>query len=144
MVEYEVPQYAKPLPLVTDPDYAPFWEGARRHELLVRRCQECGEYQWPSRPMCSHCHSFDLEWVKVSGKGTLYTYTVANRAFHPAFQGDVPYGVVIVELDEGPRMVGNSEGVAPEDLKIGMTMETAFNDMTEEVTLVNWKPLSTK
>lgn len=144
MVEYETPQYAKPLPLVTDPDYAPFWEAAKRHELLVRRCPECGEYQWPSRPMCSHCHSFGQEWVKVSGKGTLYTYTVANRAFHPAFQDDVPYGVVIVELDEGPRMVGNSENVAPEDLKIGMAMEVAFNDVTDDVTLVNWKPLSAR
>jgi uncharacterized OB-fold protein len=93
--------------------------------------------------MCAQCHSFDLEWVRTGGKGTLYTYTVAYRAFHPAFQNDVPYGVVVVELDEGPRMMGNSEGMKPEEIKIGMRMEAVFKDVTEEVTLVNWKPLST-
>lgn len=135
-------EYTKPLPLISDPANAPFWEGTKRHELLVRRCQQCGEYQWPPRPMCAQCHSFDLQWVKTGGKGILYTYTVAYRAFHPAFQNDVPYGVVIVELDEGPRMMGNSEGIKPEDIKIGTRMEAVFKDVTEEVTLVNWKPLS--
>ena len=136
-------EYSKPLPFINDPDYAPFWEGARRHELLVRRCKQCGECQWPPRPMCSHCHSFDFEWVKASGKGTLYTYTVAYRAFHPAFQNDVPYGVLVVELDEGSRLMGNSEGIEPENIRIGMRMEAVFKDVTEQVTLVNWKPLST-
>ena len=110
---------------------------------MIRKCKQCGGYQWPPRPMCSHCHSFALEWVKSSGKGTLYTYTVIYRAFHPAFQDDVPYGVVVVELEEGPRVMGNSVGVSPEELKIGMSMEAVFSDVTEGVTLVNWKPLST-
>lgn len=93
--------------------------------------------------MCSSCHFCDFEWVKLSGKGTLYTYTVVNRAFNPVFENDVPYGIAVIELEEGPRMVGNSVDMKPEDLKVGMPMEAVFNDVTDEVTLVNWKPLST-
>jgi len=133
-------KYNKPLPDVTDPVMAPFWKGTKKHQLLVRRCKKCGEYQWPPRIWCSLCHSFDFDWVKASGKGILYTYTVVNRAFHPAFQ-EVPYGVAIVRLDEGVQMIGNSAGIKPEDMKIGMWMEAAFNDVTEEVTLVNWRPV---
>lgn len=136
-------EYIKPLPNIFDPLSAPFWEGTRRHELLVRKCKGCGEYQWPPRPMCSSCHFCDFEWVKLSGKGILYTYTVVNRAFNPVFENDVPYGIAVIELEEGPRMVGNSVDMKPEDLKVGMPMEAVFNDVTDEVTLVNWKPLST-
>lgn len=135
--------FMKPLPYTEDPQTAPFWAGTKKHELWVRKCQDCGEYQWPPRPMCINCHNCDFEWVQVSGKGKLYTYTIINRAFNLAFEKDVPLGLAIVALDEGPRMIGNSTGMKPEDLKIGMPMEAAFNDVTEEVTLVNWKPLST-
>ena len=132
--------YDKPLPDVTDPAMAPFWEGTKKHELSVRKCKKCGEYQWPPRVWCSNCHSFDFDWVKVSGKGNLHTYTVVSRAFHPAFL-EVPYGVAIVRLDEGVQMIGKAVGIKPEDLKIGMPMKAAFSDVTEEVTLVNWKPI---
>ena len=137
-------EYIKPLPDTADPLSAPYWEGTKRRELLVRKCKGCGEYQWPPRPMCVCCHSFDFEWVKVSGRGTLYTYTVVNRAFNLAFEDDVPYGIAVVELEEGPRMVGNSVDMNPMDLKVGMPLEAVFNDVTEEVTLVNWKPLLTE
>ena len=136
--------YSKPLPLVSDPDHAPFWEGTKRRELLIRKCNGCGKYQWPPGTMCSHCHSFDLDWVKASGKGIVYTYTVTYRAFDPSFAGDVPYAVVVVELQEGPRMIGNSTHIRPEHLKIGMPMEAVFMDVTEGVTLVNWRPLVTE
>lgn len=133
-------EYTKPLPLITYPLHAPYWQGTKKHELWVRRCKQCGRYQWPPRPMCAQCQSFDIEWAKVSGEGTLYSYTVAYRAFHPGFQPDIPYGIVVVELKEGPRMMGNSSGINPGDLEIGMPMSAVFNDVTDEVTLVNWKP----
>jgi len=137
-------EYEKALPLVSEPLNAPYWEGAKRHELLLRKCEECGEFQWPPRPMCSKCHSFEFEWVQAKGTGTLYSYTIANRPWHIGFVNETPYAVVVVELDEGIRMLGNSEGVKPEDLRIGMSMEVAFNDATEEVTLVNWKPAASE
>lgn len=133
-------EYTKPLPLITDPDHAPHWEGAKKHELWVRRCKQCGKYQWPPRPMCAQCQSFDLEWVKAKGEGILYSYTIGYRAMHPGFQPDVPYGIVVVEMEEGPRMMGNSTNMNPEDLKIGMPMSVVFNDVTDKVTLVNWEP----
>jgi len=133
-------EYNKPLPDVTDPEVAPFWEGTKKQELRIRRCKQCGKYQWPPRPMCAYCHSLELEWVKAVGKGVLYTYTIGQRALHPGFKDDIPYGLVVIELAEGPHMIGNSSGIKPEELEIGMPMSAVFDNVTEQVTLVKWKP----
>jgi len=85
--------------------------------------------------MCAQCHSFDIEWAKASGKGSIYSYTVAYRAAHPGFQHDAPYGIVIVELKEGPRLISRMVDTRPGELKIGMPVEVVFEDVTPEVTL---------
>jgi len=89
--------------------------------------------------MCPNCGSWNAEWAEVSGKGKVYTYIVAHQPFHPAFVDDVPYAVVIVELEEGVRLVSNVVDCRPEDIYIGMPVEVVFDDVTEKVTLPRFR-----
>ena len=58
----------------------------------------------------------------------------------PAFKDDVPYPVVLVELEEGPRMVSNVVDCANEELEIGMPLEVVFDAVTDELTLPKFRP----
>lgn len=132
-------KYEKLLPRI-DEVSRPYWEGAKRHELLLQKCQECGHYRYPPGETCPSCLSDKLEWVKVSGRGSVYTWTVFHQAYHPAYKDDIPYAVVAVELEEGPRMITNLVNCRIEDIKMGMPVEVAFDDVTEEVSLPKFRP----
>jgi len=82
----------------------------------------------------------DTEWAKLSGKGTIYSFTIYRVAYHPAFKDDIPYVVAIIYLDEGPRMESNIIGCPVEDVRIEMPVEVAFDDVTSDVTLPKFKP----
>lgn len=127
----------KPLPDVSNPLTAPFWASTKNGDLKIPKCKSCGNYQFPPREMCAHCQSLEFDWVTSSGEGKLVTYCVINRPPHPAFQDDVPYAIVVVELSEGVRMLGASK-VPVDELKIGMAMAAEMNKVNEDVTLVNW------
>ncbi len=90
--------------------------------------------------MCPQCHSTKVEWVEVSGRGKVYTWTTVRHPVHPAFV-DVPYIVVIVQLDEGVRLVSNMVDCRPEDIYIGMPVEVVFEDVSETISLPKFKPL---
>jgi uncharacterized OB-fold protein len=131
--------YKKPLPHPTEVT-RPFWEAAKRHELQIQQCQACRAHIFYPREVCSACLSPNLAWVKISGKGTLYSYTIAQQPTHAAFAEDVPYVIAIVELAEGPHITTNIVGCQPEDLKVGMPVAASFIDVTPEVTLVKFRP----
>lgn len=131
----------RPLPQLT-PLSAPFWEAARRRELMIQRCRACARHIFYPRLNCTHCGARDLEWVRALGRGTVYTYTVARRPTHPAFTDKTPYVIAIVELDEGPRMTTNIVGCDPEAVRIGMAVEAVFEDVSAETTLVMFRPVS--
>jgi hypothetical protein len=81
-----------------------------------------------------------LQWVKVSGKGTVYSFTIAQQATHHAFAEEVPYVIAIVELAEGPHLTTNIVGCKPEEVRVGMPVVVAFDDVTPEQTLVKFRP----
>jgi hypothetical protein len=82
------------------------------------------------------------EWVRVSGKGTIYAWTRVYRPTHAAFGQDAPYILVMVELDEeaGVRIPGNLVGCEGREVRVGMPVSVVFDDVTEEVTLPRWTP----
>lgn len=129
----------KPLPPITDFN-RPFWAAARRHELQLQRCKECGKVWAPNGPVCPHCFSDSYEWVLVSGKGTIASWVVFHKEYHPAFKPETPYNVAFVELEEGPRLISNIVGVHSEDLKIGMPVEVWFEDVNDEISLPKFRP----
>jgi len=136
--------YTKPLPNPADPDLtAPFWEAAKRHELLIPRCRSCDSYFWFPRPACPTCLKEDWEWTEVSGKGRLHTFTVVRQPSNPSFNEDVPYAYAVVQLDEGPRMVSNIvDCEIPDGLAVDMALEASFDDVDDDWTLVKVKPAS--
>lgn len=132
-------KHAKPLPHPTEVT-RPFWDAAKRHELQVQRCAACGTYVFYPREACAACLSTDLDWVRVSGRGTLYSYTIAEAPTHPGFVDEAPYVIAIVELAEGPRITTNIVGCPPGDVTIGMPVTAAFEDVNDEIALVKFRP----
>lgn len=119
----------KALPTPT-PETAPYWEGARAGELRIQRCRACTQAYFYPRPYCPQCGSADVEWFVASGRATLASYIISERAA-PGF--DAPYAIAIVELEEGPRMMTNivEAEPTPERLVLDMALEVRFEDRGE-------------
>lgn len=130
----------RPRPDFQDPLLERFWDGAREHKLLLRRCDDCGAWQWPPRPMCAECYGTNFSWVETQGEGQLYTYAVTRRAFHPAFRELLPYILVVVQVAPGVRMLGNLLHAEPEEARVGMRVSAEFLDQPDGTTLVCWRP----
>ena len=130
-------EYLKPLPKPTAIS-RPFWDAAKRHELMLQRCGACSKFIYYPRPRCPHCFSDQLNWEQCSGKGKLYSYTVVRRAASRAF-ADAPYVLANVELAEGPRMTTNIVA-PPEQLRVDMPVTVFFDDVTPDRTLVKFNP----
>jgi uncharacterized OB-fold protein len=130
----------KPLPQPT-PISKPFWEAARRHVLSIQCCGKCGKYVFYPRSLCPHCGGGELAWTEVSGRGEVYSFTVARRPTMFAFQDEVPYVIAIVELEEGPRMTTNIVGCDPDSVRVGMRVEAVFDDVSDEIALVKFRPV---
>ncbi|TDD06634.1 Zn-ribbon domain-containing OB-fold protein [Nonomuraea diastatica] len=116
----------KPVPKPT-PETQPFWDGTAAGELRIQRCQTCARHYFYPRPSCPHCGGDQVEWVRASGRATLYSYVINHR---PAlgFEDDAPYAIAVVELEEGVRMMSNIVGVptTPENLPLDMKLRVVF------------------
>jgi uncharacterized OB-fold protein len=130
-----------PLPAASAETY-PWWQAATQHKLVVQRCGRCGEYRHPPKPICPLCQSPEYGWNEVSGRGTVYTYTVVHQAFVPSLAEKLPYVVAAIELEEldGVRVVSNVVDVEPADVRIGMPVEVAWEDMGPELALPRFRP----
>jgi uncharacterized OB-fold protein len=135
----EQSEYTKPLP-TPDAETAPFWRGTKEHQLLIQKCGDCGAYRFYPRLYCPKCASEAVQWSRVSGRATVYSYTVIHRAPSPGFKPDLPYVLAIVDLDEGVRMMTNIVGCKPEEVRIGLNVSVVFNDVTSEITLPKFQP----
>ena len=130
-----------PLPFpVPTPDNHGFWEACKRHELVIQTCSECHALRHPPRPICPQCHSGKLRWKPVTGMGTLYTYTITHQAIHSALQGRIPWTVIIVELDEGVRMISHLVDCPEEKLRVGLRVVVTFEDINEDISLPYFRP----
>ena len=132
-------EYDMPLPVPTELT-RPFWDAAKQHDLQVQRCRAGNHLFLYPREYCPVCLSDDLEWVSVSGKGRVYTYTVVHRAADPRFQAQVPYVYAVIQLNEGPRLISNVVDCDVADVTIDMPVTVHFDDVTDETTLVKFRP----
>jgi uncharacterized OB-fold protein len=133
--------YNKPLPLIV-PESERYWQGAKDHELWLRYCNDCRKTYFYPRDICPECFSRNTEWRKASGRGTIYSYCIVHRGPLPSFREDAPYVVVLVDIEEGGRMLTNLVDVepSPDAIKVGMPVEVTFDDVTGEVTLPKFRP----
>lgn len=115
------------------PDSEGFWIGLAERELRIPRCNACGSYFFPVMPGCPDCSAEEgsVELVPVSGKGRIFSWFVARHAFHPAFVDELPYVVLEVELDEGPRIYGRLAGDVNQELEANMPVEAQFEDVDD-------------
>lgn len=131
-------EYKRPLP-IPDEDTKEFWEGCKRHELLFQKCEDCGTFRFPPRAICPKCMSMNFKWIKSSGSGEVYTFSIVYQPFGPGW--DIPYTVAIIQLEENIRILSNIVECKPEDVKIGMKMEVCFDDVTDKITLPKFRPV---
>ena len=119
---------------------APFWQGASAGELRLARCSACGYFIHPAGPRCPHCGSADLTWEPVSGRGTLFAWTVSLQAFLPGLQ---PYCVALVQLDEQADLRLTSQLVdgSVADLRVGLPVEVVFVDAADDLRLPFFRPV---
>ncbi|HVU66297.1 MAG TPA: Zn-ribbon domain-containing OB-fold protein [Ktedonobacteraceae bacterium] len=117
-----------------DSDSRPYWEGLKQGELRIQRCDSCSQAVFYPRAICPHCHSDQLSWIVASGKGTIYSYTVAHQAFGP-FAADVPFIVVLIELEEGARMLSRLLDAPRERVTIGAAVQVVCEQVEEDLTL---------
>jgi uncharacterized OB-fold protein len=131
--------YEKPLPAI-DGESQPFWQAAREHRLAIMRCRDCGKHFFYPRELCPFCHRAAVEWANASGRGRIYTFTIARRPAGPVFKADVPYVIALVELEEGPRLMTNIVTKEVDRIRIGQAVKAVFDDVTADVTLVKFAP----
>jgi uncharacterized OB-fold protein len=124
-------ELAGPTPEPT-PDTLRYWQNCARHQLQIQRCRTCGNHYFYPRPFCPACFSEDVEWTDAAGSATLVSYVINHRPL-PPFDPKTPLVIAVVELAEGPRMMTNIVGVAPEpeNLPLDMPLRVAFVDRGE-------------
>ena len=121
------------------PETEPFWEGLRNEQVLLQRCEDCGKWIFYPRSNCSACLSTNLAWHRVSGEGTLYTFTVTRQATAPHFVDEVPQLIAMVDLDEGVRLTSTLVADESDDLKVGARVLPVFDHVNDEVTLLRYR-----
>lgn len=129
---------AKPLPVLTGLA-KDFYSFCKNRELKFQRCRTCGTWRHVPREMCAACGSFEWEWAKSSGRGTVFTWCVVERALHPGWAASQPYAVVVVEMEEGVRLVTQVVDCPPAELAFDMPVEVVFDDATEDITLPHFR-----
>jgi uncharacterized OB-fold protein len=116
---------------------AEFYAWAARGELRLQHCSDCGAWRHPPRHRCAACGSLAATFESVSGRGRIFSWTVTHQQLDPAFA--VPYAVVVVELEEGPRLVGNLLGLAPADLALDLPVTAELEPVSDAVALVHFR-----
>jgi uncharacterized OB-fold protein len=109
-----------------DPESAPWWDELRHHRVVLQRCSACGRARFPPMPTCPWCGSRRAETFEASGRGTVYSFVTAHQRVSPGYDGDLPYTVATVELEEGPRVLGRVEPPAP--VAVGSAVAPRFVD----------------
>jgi uncharacterized OB-fold protein len=124
---------------VVDDDNRPFWEGALAGELRIQRCGACGHLRYPVQGHCPRCLSEDATWVTLSGRGEVLARVTYHQAFHPAWKDATPYDVVLVQLDEGPRMFSNILGSPPGVTAVGDRVEAVFERVRDDLAIPRFR-----
>lgn len=142
----------RPEPQVGEFDDGPYWDYCKRGELRVQRCTHCSRFLWPVMPACPYDFSDALEWTRVCETGTISSWVVYHRVYHPEFKDVVPYICANIELPEGIRVVGNVYGPNGEmkageilagnsstDALNGRRVRLFFEDCGHDLMIPQWK-----
>lgn len=122
-----------PVPVPAQEDL-PYWEGLRRRELVLHRCDACGALRQRAELLCGDCGGESFTWTPLSGRGTLYSYAVARRTWVRGFDAQLPYVIVAVSVAEWPALLLTTNLVGEFDvdgLELFQPVRAAFEERGE-------------
>jgi len=134
----ERPKRPRPAPTPTDVTQ-PFWDGVNEHRFLLQYDPEAGKYQFYPRGISVHTGKQNLEWREVPGSGTVYSWT---ETVVPAqgFEGQEPYLIACVELDEGVRLMSLLHNCTADEVKIGMRVRMCWDKINDDFEFFAFEP----
>jgi uncharacterized OB-fold protein len=115
-----------PVPDPANADDARFWDALRAGQPRIQRCTACGAFRHPPRPLCAQCGASESDWPVVAGTGEVWSYTIVHPPTLPVFADRVPYGAVVVRLDEGVFLVSNLVDCPVDEIEVGQRVELAL------------------
>ncbi|MGQ0802783.1 MAG: Zn-ribbon domain-containing OB-fold protein [Actinomycetota bacterium] len=110
-----------------------------RGELRFQRCQSCDAWRHPPRHLCPACGGESWSWERASGRGAVFSWTVTHQALHPGFADALPYAVLVVELEEGVRVVAGPREIEPRDLRLGLPVEVEIERVSDAIGLLYFR-----
>jgi hypothetical protein len=116
---------------VSHTETSPFFTAAERGALALQRCSACQAFMQPERKRCPRCSSSDLQWVDASGRGRVWSHGVLHRSALPEHQGQLPFTLVWVELDEGVRLASRLAKGESGPLRVGDRVSIAFESLDD-------------
>jgi uncharacterized OB-fold protein len=125
---------------------APFWQAAHAQQLVIQRCDQCAKLRFYPSAGCDRCASSDFTWVRMSGRGKVYSWIVVRRTVDIAWQQRLPFVTAIVELAEQPGLLvpGLLTGIEPERVRAELDVEVWFETMSPEIAVPRWRPVGTE
>jgi uncharacterized OB-fold protein len=119
----------------------PFWDACAQHRLTVQRCSECGRMRMPPTPFCPGCRAQGCDWPQLSGRGTIYSFTVVASAVTARHAEHVPYVPALIEFDDAPgvRLVSNVVDAPLADIRIGGEVEVVWQDREDRLSVPRFR-----
>jgi uncharacterized protein len=133
---------SRPFPEPVSPVFADYLDGLERGVLVVRECAACAARQWPPRTLCARCRSREFRRTVIADHGVVRTFTVVHRGFDPWFADRVPYGIVVADLGDGIRMLGNYLGPDLGELACGLPVRARY-ERSGGHAFLGWVPAGT-
>jgi len=119
----------------------PFWDATRNRELHLQWCTDCDAPVHRPRERCPHCSGSALTWRPSTGTGTVYAVSVQHRSMPVGPPGDAPYAVVLVDLDDGVRLMSNIVGIAPDAVTVGDRVQVTWEPLADGRHLPQFEPV---
>lgn len=132
----------RPPKLIPDPDglNADFYRNLVEGTLCLRHCNACGVVHHPPRYLCASCGSDDVGWAPSAGKGRIFSWTVTHRPVDPGWAPELPWATVVVEMEEGPRLVGAWRGASPDALRLDLPVRVEIERENDQFALLYFSP----
>jgi uncharacterized OB-fold protein len=107
--------------------------------LCILHCASCGAWRHPPRRYCASCWSDDAAFEPVAGRGVVASLAVSHRALDPAWADKVPFATLVIELEEGPRVLARYDG-SPDSVAIGDPMTVTVESLRDDFVLLDAHP----
>ena len=129
--------------ITTDPSTEPFWLAAKEDRLVAPRCSDCATFRLPPTPFCPACQSTKVDWVELSGRATVFSFSVVRKALGSP---ELTLVAAVLDLPDAPgaRLVSNIVGVDPDDVRIDMEVEVFFSPIAEGWKLPLFRPINSE